>query len=97
MSLSLSFGKHFETLPTLPISQIEPLFIPLDIAVFVLVIVQTRLIKITGMNAPSILDTVSRDARIYFALIATSHLVSVLMFGLARVGVFAPVPEFNAY
>jgi hypothetical protein len=48
------------------------------------------------VNVPNILDTVSRDAKIYFAVIATSHLLIVIMFGVARVGFSAPVLEFNA-
>jgi hypothetical protein len=37
-----------------------------------------------------ILDTVSRDAEIYFGVIASSHLVVVIMFAAARVRLFAP-------
>ena len=48
------------------------------------------------MNGSNILNAVTRDAKIYFALIATSHLVSVVMYSVARVGVFVSVLEFNA-
>jgi hypothetical protein len=64
----------------------------------VLVIGQAQLIKSKhrGMGGPSILDTVSRDAGIYFAVVASSHLVIVVMFFAARVGLFAPVLKFDA-
>jgi hypothetical protein len=62
-----------------------------------LVMVQAQLIKsmYRGVNAPSILDAVSREAEIYFAIISSSHLSVVIIFFVARVGLFAPVLEFN--
>ena len=48
------------------------------------------------MNGSSILDTVSRDAGIYFACITTSHFLSVVMYFTTRVKFFVLVPEFDA-
>ena len=74
---------------------------PPDITVFLFVIVQTRLIKSRhihqGMNTPKILQTVSRDAKIYFAIITTSHFLIVIMNTTTGVRLFASVPEFDAY
>jgi len=65
-----------------------------DVAVFVTVMVQAQIFK-SGqrwIGVPSILDTVSRDAQIYFALITSTHLLIVLMFAVTRPGVrFLPV------
>jgi len=47
------------------------------------------------MNVPNLLDTVTRDAEIYFAMLSTSHLVIVVTFAAARVGFFILVFEFN--
>lgn len=68
-----------------------------DIAVFGLVIIQTQMMKSVhrGMNRSKILDTVSRDAGIYFALITTSHLLTVVMNIAARVEFSLPVSEFD--
>ena len=59
---------------------------------------QTNIIKSTyrGMNGPRILDTVSRDAEIYFAVIATSHFLAVVMYITTRVRFSVPVFEFDA-
>jgi len=64
-----------------------------DVAVFVLIIIQTRLIRsrYQGMGGPDVLNTLNRDAEIYFAVIATSHFVIVIMFGVARAGI-GPIP-----
>jgi hypothetical protein len=58
---------------------------------------QTKIMKATyrGMNKPMILDTVSRDAEIYFAVIATSHLLTVIMYGATRVRFSVPVFELT--
>jgi len=74
------------------------LAVPTDIAVFTLVAVQTKIMKSMhrGMNGLSILDTINRDTGIYFALIATSHFVIVIMYIVARVRFFVPVSEFDA-
>jgi len=57
-----------------------------DITVFVLIIVQIRLIKSTysGVNVPGILDTVGRDAEIYFVVVSSSHFLVVVMYSVAR-------------
>ena len=67
----------------------------LDIAVFVLVTVQTQLVKSLhcGVGVPSILDTISRDAGIYFAVIASSHFLVVVLYSAARVRPFAKMFE----
>jgi hypothetical protein len=49
-----------------------------------------------GIGMPSILDTVSRDAEIYFAIITSIHFWIVVFYAAARVGFFAPVPELDA-
>ncbi|KAF9647299.1 hypothetical protein BDM02DRAFT_2718881 [Thelephora ganbajun] len=60
-----------------------------DIVVFVLVVVETQLIRSRhrAISGPNILDTVSRDAEIYFAVISTSHFLIVIMFAVARPGI----------
>ncbi|KAF9792646.1 hypothetical protein BJ322DRAFT_63556 [Thelephora terrestris] len=64
-----------------------------DIVVFVLVVVQTRLIKsrYRGMGRPNLLNTFSRDAEIYFGVITTSHFLIVVVFAAARPGI-GPIP-----
>lgn len=47
------------------------------------------------MSGPGILDRVTLDAKIYFGVMATSHFVVVIMFAVARVGLFVPLFEFN--
>lgn len=49
-----------------------------------------------GMTGPDIISNLSRDTELYFGVIATSHFVIVIMFGVARVGFLASVFEFNA-
>ena len=48
------------------------------------------------MSSSNILSRVSRDAEIYFGVIATSHFVIVVMFAVARVGFLSPVFESSA-
>ena len=71
--------------------------LPTDIAVFTLVAVQTQIMKSMhrGMNGSSILDTINRDTGTYFALIATSHFVIVIMYTVTRVRSFVLVSEFD--
>ena len=45
---------------------------------------------------PNILDTVNRDAEVYFVAITTTHFLIVAMYAGARVGFTATVSEFNA-
>ena len=61
--------------------------VPLDGAVLVFVIVQVRLIKLIhpGVDVPSILNTVSRDAGVYFAVISASHTMTLITYAVARV------------
>ena len=47
-----------------------------------------------GVNVPSILDVVGRDAAIYFAVIASSHFLVVVLFSVVRVRSFTQVLEF---
>ena len=63
-----------------------------------LVIVQTKIIKSRnrGMNVSTILSTVTREAEIYFAVIASSHFLVLVMYPTKRVGFFSSVLEFNA-
>lgn len=91
VSLSLTFGEHSITLhnppPFLELNHSQN---PVDIAVFTSVIVQVRLIKSIhpGMGVSSILNTISKDAKIFFAVIASSHILVVIMYSVARVGFF---------
>jgi len=48
------------------------------------------------MNGSRILDTVTRDAEIYFVVISTSHFLIVVMFIAARVRFSEPVFELDA-
>ena len=48
------------------------------------------------MSGPDIIKRLSKDSEIYFAFIATSHLMVVIMFQVARVGFLAPVFKFQA-
>jgi len=63
----------------------------------VLVIVQAQIIKLRnrGMKVSGVLDTVTRDAEIYFAVISSSHLLVIIMYSTTRVGFFSLVFEFN--
>lgn len=59
--------------------------------------VQAQIFKMRhrGIGVPNILDTINRDAEIYFASITTNHLLIVIMYAAARVGFLASVLEFN--
>jgi len=96
ISLSLGFGKHIVTLPRSR-PRTEPRICSVDVAVFAFVIAQTQNIRSRsrGMHVSSILNTVSRDARVYFAVIASSHLMAMVMYNAARVGFFSPVLASN--
>ena len=48
-----------------------------------------------GVNTSSILDSVGKDAGIYFAVMASSHFVVVVLFAAARVRSLAQMLEFN--
>jgi hypothetical protein len=97
MTIALSFGKHSVTIPHPTILELSYSYVPLDVAVFALVIIQTRLIRsrFRGMGGANVLDRVSKDSKMYFGVIATSHFVIVAMFILARVGFLALALEFN--
>lgn len=47
------------------------------------------------MKGANIIEAVSKDAWIYFALITTSYLLTVVMYFSARVGLSVPVSEFD--
>jgi len=47
------------------------------------------------MNEPNIPETVTREAKIYFTVIATTHLLTMIMFAATRVRSFAPILEHN--
>lgn len=99
MSLSLAFGRRLAALHNLsPLSLTYPTA-PTDIIVFVLVVVQARRIRsgYGGMNGSTILDKISRDATIYFAVIATSHLIIIVLPLAARVRLPIPVSKLDVY
>ena len=90
ISLSLAFGKRSVTLPNgAPFLGLNHP-VPLDVAVFVFVLARVRLVKSMhpGVDVPSILNTVSRDAKVYFAVISSSHTLIVIMYSVARVRFF---------
>ena len=97
MSVSLSFGKHFVTIPHPPFPPIGLVNCSPDVVVFVLVIVQTHIIRgrYQGMGRPDLLDRFSRDTELYFGVISTSHFVIVVIFAAARVGFFVPIPQWT--
>ena len=97
VSILFAFGKHFFTSPLFFELNRPP--VPLDIAVFILVIAQMQYMKAThrGIKLPSVLNAVSRDTGVYFAIIASSHFLVVVMYSVARVGLFVRVLGFNAY
>lgn len=96
MILPLSFGSYPSLFWLLELTRPH---VPSDIAVFVLVLVQVHLIKsrYRGMGGPKILDTISRDAEIYFAVITTSHILSVIMHFAVMVRFFAPMSTIPAF
>jgi len=64
------------------------LTIPTDVTVFAIILVKTHIIKSRHlMNRSRILNTVSRDAEIYFVIITTCHFLIVVMILAARVGI----------
>jgi len=58
-----------------------------DLAVFVIILVRTRASRSQRVdsNIPNILNTVTRDAAIYFSVIFTSHFLLVLTLMFVRV------------
>ena len=99
VSLSLGFGKHIVTLPnSVYFLELSLLFILVDVGVLVLVVVQAQIIKLRnrGMKVSGVLNTVTRDAEIYFAVISSSHLLVIIMYSTTRVGFFSLLFEFNA-
>jgi len=97
MSLSLAFGKHSVTLPTPSFLKSTRLLVPSDIAVFVFVLAAIRRFKWQrgGVGVPNIIDTINRDAKIYFGIITTNHVLIVIMYASTRVGFTAPASKFN--
>ena len=87
ISISLAFGKCFATLPNSPLPGANNLHVPLDIVVFAIIVAQRQLMRSLhrGVNVPSILNTVSRDAGVYFAVIASSHFAVVVLYSVGRV------------
>lgn len=81
--MSLLLASVFLELTYLPV--------PSDVAVFLLVFIQTKLIKSVHQGMGVIVNAVTRDTEIYFAVITTSHLLIIIMFTSARVGFFAPI------
>lgn len=49
------------------------------------------------MSGSDILGRLSRDAEVYFGVIATSHFVVLILLTVVSVGFFAPVFEFNVW
>ena len=62
-----------------------------------LVAVRTRTIKSEnrGMNVPSFVGTIDRDTVIYFVVIPSSPLLTVIMYAVERVGSSSLVFELN--
>ena len=89
ISCLFAFGKHSIILST-PFFELNHPPVHLDIAVFTLVIIQMQYMRVThrGVNISSILNVVSRDAGIYFSIIASSHFLVVVLYSVARVGFF---------
>ena len=98
MTLPIVFGRYSVTLLTLPFLELTRPRIPPEITVFVLVLVQVKLIKskCRKVNAPTIIDIINRDAGIYFMLITTFNSLAMVMYFTVKVGFFAPVSEFYA-
>ena len=80
-----------------PSLEITHLAVPEDVAVFALAVIQNRVMKSIsrGIARSSILDTISRDAGIYFGLITVSHFLGLVMYLAARVRFSALVFEFD--
>lgn len=89
------------SIPLLSLTSLFPesnhLSVPSDVLVFVFALIQTQLIASVrqGTGASDILDTVTRDAVLYFILISTSHFLILIMLAVARVRFFVPVLEFD--
>lgn len=83
---------------TLPFIVLIHLAVPTDTVAFVLIIVRAQTTKsmYRGMKGPNILDTVSKDAWIYFAVISTYHCLTVIMYLAARVRFLILMFEFDA-
>ena len=86
----------FITLP--PSHEFNKISVLSDIVVFALIVVQTRLMRslYRGVGVPSILDTINRDAGLYFAVIASSHFIVVILYSMGRVRYFAQTLELDA-
>lgn len=100
ISLSLIFGEYITSLFLILASlELNHSFVPLDVLVFVSVVVQVGLVKSVhpgvNVNVPSILNTVTKDAVMYFAVISSSHVWAVIMYSTATVGFFGPVLKFT--
>jgi len=99
LSQSLLFSVGISSLfPNSPF-EITHLAVPTDIAVFTLAIIQNQIMKSMnrGTSRSNILDTVSRDAGIYFALITVSHFLVLVMYLTARVKFSSLVFESDRY
>ena len=68
-------------------------------AILILVVLHARLItsKYQGVSGPDIVSTLSKDTMVYFGMIATSHLVIVIMFAAARVRFLVLLFELHAF
>ena len=87
LSLSLVFGRYFVHFSQTLHSSITYLAAPTDVAVFALTVIQNKIMKSRnrGIARSSILDTVSRDAGIYFALITMFHFLILIVYLAAGV------------
>ena len=83
-SFSLGFGAY----DSHTCSNLRRLnWLPIDLAVFVTILVRTRASRSqrNDSHIPNILNTVTRDAVVYFSVIFTSHFLHVLMLRFVRV------------
>jgi len=89
--LPLIFGRYFVTLLAPPLLGLTHLPIPSDVTIFVLVIVQVRLIRrgCRGVSGSTIVDVINRDAEIYFVVITTYNFVAVVMLCTVKVRFYA--------
>ena len=85
-SFSLAFGEQCSYAG---MNFCELNWLPIDLAVFVIILLRTRVSRSQrgDSNIPNILNTVTRDAAIYFSVIFTSHFLLVLMLMFVRVRV----------
>jgi len=79
-----------------PFLELNYPLVPIDIVVFVSILVQKKLVT-QGMNKSNIINTVTRDAEIYFIVVSAVHLLVIIMFAVARVRSFALVLEVITY